>query len=175
MTHVLIIALVAFTLISMARAAFWRHRAFAGAGFGRGHGCGGGGFRRGRGGWGRWGGRASGLAGEQVTRAAGEVLKRRLDVDDEQEPIVDHAIADLAASIKELKAELGATHGPLAEALRGDKLDDSALAAIFARHDDALARARREVVSAVKQVHAVLDADQRKKAADWLAQQATKA
>lgn len=164
----LIVGLCLFGLVTMGRAAFWRHRAFVHGGYSGGC-CGPRAGRRARGGWGHWGGRGAGLAGEQVARAAGEVLKRRLDVDEEQEPIVDHALDDLHASLKELKAELSSTHAPLADALRGEKLDDSALAAIFARHDDALARARREVVSAVKQVHAVLDADQRKKAADWLA------
>lgn len=172
MTSCLIVGLCAFTLLSMCRAAFWRHRAYvAQGGFGGGHGGGcGPRFGGGRGGkrWGRWGGRA-GLGSEQVARAAGEVLKRKLDIDDEQEPIVDHALGDLHAAVKELKAEFSATHAPLAEALRGEKLDDGALAAIFARHDDALARARREIVSAVKQIHAVLDKDQRSKAADSLA------
>ncbi len=165
MSSCLIVGLCAFALVSMARAAFWRHRAFAGSGGGYGGGCGPRG-RRGR--WGRWGGR-SGLGSEQVARAASEVIKRKLGVDDEQEPIVDHALGDLHAALKELKIEVQATHGPLAEALRGEKLDDGALAAIFARHDDALGRARREVVSAVKQIHAVLDKDQRAKAADLLA------
>ncbi len=166
MSSCLVVGLCLFGLVSMARAAFWRHRAFAQGGY-SGRCCG---PRRGRrGGWGKWGGRGAGLAGEQVARAAGEVLKRRLEVDEEQEPIVDHALDDLHASLKELKAELSATHAPLADALRGEKLDDGALAAIFARQDDALARTRREALSAVKQIHAVLDAEQRKKAADWLA------
>lgn len=115
----------------------------------------------------RWG--RSGVGSEGLARAAGEVLKRRLDVDEEQEPIIDHALGDLRAALKELKGELEATHAPLADALRGDKIDDGALAAIFTRHDDALSKARRQVVSAVKQVHAVLDEGQRKKAADLLA------
>jgi len=42
------------------------------------------------------------------------------------------------------------------------------LAAIFARHDDALAKSRRDVVSALKQIHAVLRPEQRQQAAQWL-------
>lgn len=104
-----------------------------------------------------------------VGRAMGEILKRRLDVDDEQEPIVDHALADLRKAVDELAAELRETRGPVADAFRGEAVDDAALAAAFARHDDALQRARRQVVSALKQVHAVLEPEQRAKAADWLA------
>ena len=96
-------------------------------------------------------------------------LKRRLRVDEEQEPVIDHAMKDAHAALKELRSELDATRAPIAEALRGETVDDAALAAAFARHDDAVARARREVVSAIRQVHAVLDADQRGKVADFVA------
>ena len=54
-------------------------------------------------------------------------------------------------------------------AFRGESVDDAAVAATFPRHDDALAHARRDVISALKQVHAVLTPEQRAMAADWLA------
>lgn len=156
-------------LVGMARAAMWRRMAFAGHGY---HGCGHGpwghhgGFRGGP-----WSGgrrRRSEGGEEGFVRAAAEVVKRRLRLDEEQEPVVDHAMKDAHAAIKELRSELEATRGSIADALRGDTVDDAALAAAFARHDDAVARARREVTSAVKQVHAVLDADQRAKVADFV-------
>ncbi len=133
---------------------------------------------RGRGRWGRHGchgghrgryGGPRGLGEERFARAAGEVFKRRLRIDEEQEPVVDHALRDLRAAVHELGRELGDTRAALADALRGETVDDAALAAAFARQDDAVQRARREVVSAVKQVHAVLEPDQRKRAADWVA------
>ncbi|MFZ5479663.1 MAG: periplasmic heavy metal sensor [Myxococcota bacterium] len=115
-----------------------------------------------------------GMGRERFARAAGEVFKRRLDVDEEQEPIVDHALADARAALKELADELAATRGAVADALRGESVDDAALAAAFAKHDDAVARARRAVVSAVKQVHAVLEPEQRARAADWIASKDTR-
>lgn len=160
-------------LIGMAKGAHHRHHAHA-------HGCGGG-ARWGHGRWeGRWDGegregrrgggrRRDAWTNEGFGRAAGEILKRRLRVDDDQEPLVDHALADLRAAVKELGEELNGTRDGLADAFRGEKVDDAAIAAAFARHDDAIGRARREVVSALKQIHAVLDDEQRAKAADWLA------
>jgi uncharacterized membrane protein len=156
-------------LVGMARRAMWRHHMGYAGGFGPAmHGCGGHGYGGRRGG--PWGRRRRGGPGEEgFVRAAAEVLKRRLRVDEEQEPVIDHAMKDAHAALKELRSELDATRAPIAEALRGETVDDAALAAAFARHDDAVARARREVVSAIRQVHAVLDADQRGKVADFVA------
>ena len=58
----------------------------------------------------------------------------------------------------------------LANAFRGEKVDDAALAVVFDQWTDALKQAKQDVVSSLKQVHAVLDEDQRKRAADWLGQ-----
>jgi uncharacterized membrane protein len=150
-----------FGLMGVARRAFWAGR------YGYGGGCHGGGGWHGRRGWhGR--GRGPGT-GEGFARAAGEIFKRRLRIDEEQEGMVDHALIDLRKAVKELSEELKGSRAALADAFRGETVDDAALAAVFARHDDALGRARRDVVSSLKQVHAVLDADQRKRAADWLA------
>lgn len=145
-------------LAGMARRAMWGRYAYA-----HGGGCHGG-FR---GGW--HGRRGRPERREGFSRAAGEIFKRRLRIDDEQEGIVDHALADLRKAVEELGRELDDSRAALAEAFRGEQVDDAALSAVFARHDDAVARARREVVSTAKQVHAVLDKDQRKQAADWIA------
>lgn len=147
-------------LLFVARRAFWCRHAYAhGACGGHRYGAHGFGYRRG---W-RRGPR---MGSDGFARAAGEVLKRRLGVDEEQEPIVDHALVDVRKALEELATELRDSRAALGDALRGETIDDAALSAVFARQDDALARARRQVVSAVKQVHAVLDADQRKAAAD---------
>ena len=86
-------------------------------------------------------GRRAGFA-----RAAGEVFKRRLDVDPDQEDIVDHALADLRDSLEALGATLHDSRAALSQAFAGE-----------------------EVVSALKQIHAVLDPEQRALAASWLA------
>lgn len=120
------------------------------------------------GGWRRGRGRGPApFESEGFARAAGEVLKRRLNIDEDQEAVVDHALIDLRGSLKELMAELKNTKEPLFNAFRGETVDDAAIASAFARQDDALGKARREVVSALKQIHAVLRPDQRSRAADW--------
>ena len=60
----------------------------------------------------RWRGRRSRRGFE---RAAAEVFKRRLDIDEEQEDVVDHALKDVRSTLRELKAELGGHREELAE------------------------------------------------------------
>lgn len=101
-------------------------------------------------------------------RAAGEMFKRKLDIDEDQEDIVDLAFADLKTTASELSAAMKESRGDLADAFRGGSVDEGALDAAFARQDEAISRARRQAVSALKQIHAVLDDDQRDTATDWL-------
>ncbi len=110
--------------------------------------------------------RRRGNRGARRARVASEILKRRLDIDEDQEGIVDHAVADLRSTLSDLRSTFADSRDELAQALRGDEVDDARLAVVFARHDEELARARRQVVSAVKQIHAVLDDEQRERAAD---------
>ncbi|MFT4625875.1 MAG: putative membrane protein [Myxococcota bacterium] len=130
------------------------------------------GMYRGYGGYSPGGGSSRGRSRRRrrgnAARVAGEVLKRKLDIDEDQEGIVDHAVRDVQEALTELGATLRDSRGELADAFRGDTVDEARLAATFERHDEELARARRQVVSAFKQIHAVLDDDQRAAAADWL-------
>jgi len=102
------------------------------------------------------------------------MLKRRLDVDEDQSLVVDHAVRDVRDAVAELSQTLADAREEVADALRGETVDEAALDAVFERGDEAVARARRHVVSAVKQVHAVLDEDQRQEVAEavagWTAQ-----
>jgi uncharacterized membrane protein len=97
-----------------------------------------------------------------------EVLKRRLDVDEDQALVVDHAMRDVNVACKELAASMVEARSEAADALRGESVDDGALEALFARTDEELARTRRHLISAVKQVHAVLDDEQREALADLM-------
>jgi uncharacterized membrane protein len=141
--------------------------------------CGGGyrGYRGGHSHWRESGWRESGPTGdgrtawvgdERFARAAGEVLKRRLRVKEDQEAIIDHALTDLHASLKELRTNVKDSREELANAFRGEKVDDAQLAVLFDRWSDALTQARQDTTSALKQIHAVLDPEQRTRAADWL-------
>lgn len=140
-------------LIGLAKAG--RHRHHGGHGRGR---CGGprGGMRGRR-------------RGQGMGRAFGEVLKRRLDVDDDQELVVDHALRDAREAMREWREGVRDDREAFADAFRDEDVDQAAIDAVFARQDEAMARARRQVLSAMKQVHAVLDAEQRQQAADDVA------
>jgi hypothetical protein len=152
-------------LIGLMRASFHHHH------FAHGYGP------HGRGGWGGrgWGGRGweggrRGRSGFErgFAQAAGEVVKRRLRIDEDQEGIVDHALTDLRETGKEYVEVLEDARKDLAAAFAGEAVDEAAIASVFARHDEELAKARRDAVSALKQIHSVLDPDQRKAATDWL-------
>lgn len=132
------------------------------------HGCG----------HGRWSGRSrhghhhrEGRRGRRgaFTRAAGEMFKRKLDLDEDQADLVDHALGDLRDAVKDLGIALQDGKQELARAFAGDDVDDATLAAIFASQDEDVARFRRSAVSALKQIHAVLEPDQREEATAWLA------
>lgn len=134
-----------------------RHHGWAGHG-----GC------HGRRGWGGPSPEARQRRHAGMSAAAVEILKRRLRIDEDQEPYVDHAARDAHATLRTLREELDATRVDLAGAFRGEAVDDAAVDAAFARMDAALKTARRELVSAARQVHAVLEPEQRAAAADLL-------
>jgi Spy/CpxP family protein refolding chaperone len=101
-------------------------------------------------------------------RAAGAIAKRRLNLDEDQEGIVDHAFTDLRSAVSSFADTMRESRADLAEAFRGDRVDDEAIEALFARQDENIARARRDAVSALRQIHAVLDPEQRETAVTWL-------
>lgn len=150
-----------FGFIKLARGGRHHRRGRCGHGY-----HGGRGFRGGRG---FYDGREGGPRGEGFARAFGEIIKRKLRIDEEQEGLVDHALKDLRASLAELAKVAHDSRAAFANAFREETVDEGALAGVFSQHDEALARARRDVVSALKQIHAVLTPEQRVEAAEWLA------
>jgi hypothetical protein len=116
--------------------------------------------RRGRG----EGGRRRGM----WSRAAAEVFKRRVDVDDDQADLIDHAVSDIHRAVSTFKGDLKGQHGELAEIFSAESLDEAAVEVLFEQQDQALSRARRQVLSALKQVHGVLDEEQRGLASELL-------
>jgi len=146
-----------FGLLAMTRSRRHRHaHCHAGRGMHHAHHS-----QRGRG---RGRGRARGF-----DRAMGEAVKRGLHVDRDQENLVDHALKDLREALRSFKDTMRESRADVAEAFDADTVDDAALDVIFANQDAAITETRRQVVSALKQVHAVLDDDQRAKAVTWLA------
>ena len=98
-----------------------------------------------------------------------EMVKRRLDLDEEQADLLDHVMADVRRVRRDVRDAVRDGREELADILRRDVIDDAALEVVLDRLGEDVVRARRQVVSAVKQLHGVLDAEQRDRAADWLA------
>lgn len=107
-------------------------------------------------------------SGERFGRAASEVFKRKLGIDEDQEDLIDHALDDLHGSVRGLRTSMKASKSDFVAAFSGEEVDDAALAALFEAQDQDLKWFRREAVSALKQVHAVLDPEQRQQATSWL-------
>lgn len=143
-------------------------------------GCGPGG-RGGGGGWGRhWGGPRGGGDEQHASGEGGfgdgdggsfgvrrplRFLAYKLELDDRQ-------VTDLARILNELKTERAQaevdrrrTLSAFADAVAADPFDDAAAAAAGQRRVDSATRLRDAVTTALKQIHAVLDKDQREKLA----------
>lgn len=114
-------------------------------------------------------GRGRGRGRRGAVRVAGEMFKRKLDIDEDQEDIVDLALKDLQEAGSEFAGAMRDSREDLSKAFEGDEVDSARLAAVFEQHDAEIARARRKAISALTQVHAVLDEEQRSEAAAWLA------
>lgn len=97
------------------------------------------------------------------------MFKRELDLDDDQADLVDHALRDLRRAGEDLEVALKDARGDLAKAFSGEAVDEGTVSAIFASQDEDLVRFRRSALSALKQIHAVLEPDQRERAVAWLA------
>ena len=87
---------------------------------------------------------------------------------EEQRPHVEDAVKDAGKAVRNFVEHLKDSREELVSAVRGDAVDDAKLAAVFEWHDDALAQARKDVVDAIKRVHAALDPDQRARLAEAL-------
>ncbi|HEV8325562.1 MAG TPA: periplasmic heavy metal sensor [Myxococcota bacterium] len=129
-----------------------------GHGHGHGHGWGGG-FARG--GWGRgWGGWGGGFA-RGNPRGMMRWLFRRLETSPGQENVIVAAFEEVREALSKARTDLRGSATGLADALRAESLDASALGNIFVQHDSALGEVRKAVVGALAKVHDALDERQR--------------
>lgn len=108
--------------------------------------------------------------GRGFERAAAEMFKRKLDLDDDQADLVDHAFRDLAEAGRTFQEAMRTQKQDLAEAFRAEEVDETGLASLYAAQDEALQTFRRSAVSVLKQIHAVLEPDQREAATHWFQQ-----
>lgn len=113
-------------------------------------------------------GRGRGRGRSMFGFASSEWVKRRLDLDEDQGDLAEHAVKDIQRSVRTFFDAAKDARSELGTLVRGDAIDDAALEVVFDRLDDDLSRARREVVSAVKQIHGTLDREQRERLADLI-------
>jgi uncharacterized membrane protein len=123
---------------------------------------------------GGWGGRGWGRHGGWGERHGGSGpfwlrgVFARLDTTPGQEKVIREVVDELREHGRDLRGEFGRGRSDLADALRADTVDATALGDAFARHDDALERARKAAVGALAKLHDALDERQRKLLAQWL-------
>jgi uncharacterized membrane protein len=112
-----------------------------------------------------WSRRSGGRRGGPWARAPWsrvEHVLNALRVTPDQEIAIRDHVREFKKRVEPLSAEAHRTREDLSTALRADSFDETRMGEMFARHDDALRDARREVVGLLAHVHAVLDDDQRR-------------
>ena len=96
-------------------------------------------------------------------------LFRRLDATPGQEKALIALAEGVAQHVRDSRKELHAVRRELAAALAGDVLDPVVLDAAFAHGGELFARMSDQLKHALAQAHEVLDSEQRKLLAEWLA------
>ena len=95
-------------------------------------------------------------------RAALNAVLARLDTAPGQEKVITQAVSDLVERARDAGRGVQDTRRAVADALRGEQLDEARLNEVFGRHDAALEELRRAGVDAARRVHEALDERQRK-------------
>jgi hypothetical protein len=101
-------------------------------------------------------------------RAALNAVLDRLDTAPGQEKVILGAVDDFVERARTTGREIRGSKKELAEALRGEALDEARLEQVFGRHDAAIADLRTAGVDAVRKVHGALDERQRRVLSDLI-------
>ena len=150
MFGILIGTLCLLGLIAVVRGRRWRH------GYGYGPGCGG------------WGYGVDGMGGGP--RWMLRSIFYRLGTSPSQEKVILEAVGSLRDQGGNLWGEWQQSKSELAQAVRGETLDESRVQGAFTRHDGMLSELRKAALDAMVKIHSVLDAEQRKALAKILEQ-----
>jgi Spy/CpxP family protein refolding chaperone len=111
---------------------------------------------------GHWHGHWHGYQGGFGPREALHRVLARLDAAPGQEKVITAAVSEFVDQARESGREVRDTRRAIAEALRGEQVDEARLREVFGQHDAALERARRASVDALRKVHEALDERQRR-------------
>lgn len=93
---------------------------------------------------------------------------RRLDTSPGQEKVIRTAISDAQALLGGLRDDNRAAREELAGILREEKLDEARLGAWFEGREGAWVDVKPKLVELGRQVHEVLDAEQKQRIGSWL-------
>jgi len=93
---------------------------------------------------------------------------RRLNLDDHQQDVVEVAAKQADKAIKGFVEILGDSRDELADAVKGENLDQARLDAVFEKWDESMVEARKDLVDALRRAHAALEPDQRRRLAEWI-------
>lgn len=94
------------------------------------------------------------------------MLFSRIDASPAQERAIISEVDRLKTRLRDIRGGVKDARGDLAAALRGPALDDAALGAVLGRVDAATSDARNAIVDALRNVHGLLDNNQRETLAD---------
>jgi Spy/CpxP family protein refolding chaperone len=92
----------------------------------------------------------------------------QLDTTPGQEKAIRTAWLAFAEDARSAREDLRKSRHELAQAVRGAELDEGAVDAIFAAHDELIGRLRRSAKDGIRAVHEVLDERQRRRLAEML-------
>jgi hypothetical protein len=95
-------------------------------------------------------------------RGALQGLLEQLDTGPGQEKVIVGAVEQFVDQARDSGRELRATRKDIAEAVRGERIDETRLTEVFGRHDAALDKLRAAGIDALRKVHEALDERQRK-------------
>lgn len=101
-------------------------------------------------------------------RGALNALMSRLDTGPGQEKVIVAAAEELFERARESGRKLRDTRRDLAQAVRGERVDEARLNEVFGRHDAAIDELRAGSVEALRKVHEALDDRQRKLLGDLI-------
>ena len=101
-------------------------------------------------------------------RAALHGVLERLDTGPGQEKVIVGAVDEFVDRARETGREVRETRREIADAVRGERVDEARLNEVFGKHDAAIDKLRAASVDALRKVHETLDDRQRKLLGDLL-------
>lgn len=93
---------------------------------------------------------------------------RRLNLDDHQQDVVEVAAKQADKAIKGFVEILDDSRDELADAVKGEDLDQARLDAVFEKWDESMVEARKDLVDALRRAHAALEPEQRRRLSEWI-------